>query len=72
VAGALSEEEYTRLLRQSGFESIGVEPTRVYEFDDARAFLEGSGLNTESLAQEMGGRVMGAFVRARKPLQVPA
>jgi arsenite methyltransferase len=72
VAGALSEEEYTRLLRQSGFESIGVEPTRVYEFEDARAFLEGSGLNTETLAQEMGGRVMGAFVRARKPLQVPA
>jgi arsenite methyltransferase len=72
VAGALGEEEYTRLLRQSGFESIGVEPTRVYEFEDARAFLEGSGLNTESLAQEMGGRVMGAFVRARKPLQVPA
>ena len=66
VAGALSEEEYTRLLQQAGFESIGVEPTRVYEFEDARAFLEGSGLNTESLAREVGGRVMGAFVRARK------
>src|SRR4051812_38110998 len=72
VAGALSEEEYTGLLQQSGFESIGVEPTRIYEFDDARAFLEGSGLNTERLALEVGGRVMGAFVRARKPLQEPA
>ncbi|MFL5403375.1 MAG: arsenite methyltransferase [Gemmatimonadales bacterium] len=68
VAGALSEQEYHQLLWQSGFEEIGIEPTRVYEFEDAKAFLEGSGLNTEVLAREVGGRVMGAFVRARKPL----
>ena len=71
VAGALSEKEYTHLLQQAGFESIGLEPTRIYEFEDAKSFLEGSGLNPESLAREVGGRVMGAFVRARKPLQVP-
>ena len=68
VAGALSEQDYTDLLQQSGFESIGVEPTRIYEFEDARTFLEGTGLNTDLLAREVGGRVMGAFVRARKPL----
>jgi arsenite methyltransferase len=68
VAGALSEDEYGSLLRQAGFESIGIEPTRVYQFEDAKAFLEGSGLNTEVLAREVGGCVMGAFVRARKPL----
>jgi arsenite methyltransferase len=68
VAGALSEEEYHELLEQAGFEEIGIEPTRVYEIDDARAFLEGAGLNTEVLAREVGGRVMGAFVRARRPL----
>jgi arsenite methyltransferase len=68
VAGALSEEEYGRLLRQAGFDSIGIEPTRVYEFEDAKTFLEGSGLNTEVLAREVGGCVMGAFVRARKPV----
>jgi arsenite methyltransferase len=67
VAGALTEQEYTGLLEQSGFESVGVEPTRIYEFEDAKAFLEGTGLNTDAMAEEVGGRVMGAFIRARKP-----
>jgi len=52
IAGALEEREYTRLLADAGFTDISVEPTRVYEFKDA-------GLD--------GGRVMGAFIRARKP-----
>ena len=52
---------------EAGFEEIGIEPTRIYEFEDAKAFLTGSGLDTEVLAREVGGRVMGAFVRARKP-----
>src|SRR3954454_19922786 len=68
VAGALTEREYRDTLEQSGFEAIGIEPTRIYEFEDAKAFLEGTGLDTEVLAREVGGRVMGAFVRARKPL----
>jgi SAM-dependent methyltransferase len=68
IAGALSEQEYQQRLDQAGFEEIGIEPTRVYEFDDAQAFLAGAGLDTEVLAREVGGRVMGAFVRARKPL----
>ncbi len=68
VAGALSEDHYRTLLTEAGFEQIGIEPTRVYEMDDAKAFLEGSGLNIESMAREVSGRVMGAFVRARKPV----
>jgi arsenite methyltransferase len=68
VAGALSEQEYHQLLWEAGFEDIGLEPTRVYQIEDARAFLESSGLNTDVLAREVGGRVMGAFVRARKPV----
>ena len=68
VAGALTEGEYQRLLEQSGFEHIGIEPTRIYEIEDAKAFLEGAGLNTEVLAREVGACVMGAFIRARKPL----
>ena len=68
VAGALEETEYRRLLQEAGFEEIGVEPTRIYEFEDARAVLTGAGLDAEVLAREVGGRVMGAFVRARKPL----
>jgi arsenite methyltransferase len=67
VAGALTEREFQALLSETGFEDIGIEPTRIYEFEDAKAFLSGSGLDTEVLAREIGGRVMGAFVRARKP-----
>jgi hypothetical protein len=67
VAGALTEDEFRSLLAEAGFEQIGIEPTRIYEFEDARAFLSGAGLDTEVLAREVGGRVMGAFIRARKP-----
>jgi SAM-dependent methyltransferase len=68
VAGALTEQDFHSLLWEAGFEEIGIEPTRIYEFEDARAFLSGTGLDTEVLAREVGGRVMGAFVRARKPV----
>jgi SAM-dependent methyltransferase len=67
VAGALEEQEYKDLLAAAGFVDVGVEPTRVYEFADARAFLTGAGLDSEVLAREIGGRVVGAFIRARKP-----
>jgi hypothetical protein len=67
VAGALTEREYRERLQGAGFENIGIEPTRVYQFEDAKAFLANSGLDTEVLAHQVGGRVMGAFVRAHKP-----
>jgi len=67
IAGALGDREYTQRLHEAGFEDIGIEPTRVYEFEDAKAFLSGSGLDTEVLAREVSGCVMGAFIRARKP-----
>ncbi len=70
VAGALTEQEFHSLLWETGFEEIGIEPTRIYEFEDAKAFLAGSGLDTEVLAREVGGRVMGAFIRARRPVAV--
>ena len=53
-----------------GFEHIDIEPTRIYEFEDAKTFLTGAGLDTEVLAREVGGRVMGAFIRATKPVAV--
>jgi SAM-dependent methyltransferase len=68
VAGALEEQEYQRLLAEAGFTEVGVEPTRIYEFADARSVLSGAGLDAEVLARDVGGRIMGAFVRARKPL----
>jgi arsenite methyltransferase len=67
VAGALEENEFKRLLQEVGFEAAEIEPTRVYEFQDAKAFLMSAGLDTKVLAHEVGGCVMGAFVRARKP-----
>ena len=67
VAGALEEQEFRRLLNQAGFENIDIEPTRIYEVDDARAFLEESGLDAASLAKAIDGRFMAAFVRATKP-----
>ncbi len=70
VAGALTEQEFHSYLSEAGFEHIGIEPTRIYEFEDARAFLSGAGLDSEVLAREVGGRVMGAFIRARKPSSV--
>jgi arsenite methyltransferase len=72
VAGALEEDEFKDLLREVGFESPEIEPTRVYRLDDAREFLAGAGLDVDSLAPEIDGRIMGAFVRARKPAAAPA
>jgi hypothetical protein len=59
IAGALEETEYRRLLQAAGFVDIDVEPTRIYEFKDA-------GID-EVLARAISGRMMGAFIRARKP-----
>ncbi len=67
VAGALTEAEFSTYLAEAGFVDIEIEPTRVYEFEDARVFLSDAGLDSEVLAREVGGCVMGAFVRARKP-----
>lgn len=67
VAGALGEEEFLALLREAGFEDASIEPTRIYELADASAFLQGSGIDAPSLASDIAGRVMGAFIRAKKP-----
>jgi arsenite methyltransferase len=67
IAGALTEQEFHQHLWESGFERIDIEPTRIYEFEDAKVFLGESGLDTEVVAREVGGRVMGAFIRATKP-----
>jgi SAM-dependent methyltransferase len=68
VAGALQEDDYRRLLAEVGFEEIEVEPTRIYRIDDARDFLKEADIDPETAAPEIDGKVMSAFVRARKPL----
>ena len=71
VAGALEEGEFKRLLAETGFEGAEIEPTRIYQFEDARAFLGTAAENLEVLAQNVSGRIMGAFVRAQKPARDP-
>jgi SAM-dependent methyltransferase len=67
VAGALEETEFLSLLTAVGFTDASIEPTRFYQADDAAAFLGGTGLNVETLAREIDGKFMSAFVRATKP-----
>src|ERR1035437_3429441 len=64
VAGALSETDFLAMLGEAGFAGASIEPTRVYQFEDARTFLQESGVDTEVLAREIRRRVMGAFVGA--------
>jgi arsenite methyltransferase len=68
VAGALEEAEFIALLREAGFTEPSVEMTRVYELDDARAFLAEAGVDVERVAREVQGRVAAAFIRATKPI----
>ncbi len=67
VAGALEETEFLALLREVGFENPSIEPTRIYRAEDAAAFLAGTGLDVATLAAEIDGKFMGAFIRATKP-----
>jgi len=67
VAGALSEEDYTNKLNQAGFENIEIEPTRVYDIEDARAFLSGHGVDVDAAAAQVQGKFRSAFIRATKP-----
>ncbi|HEY9466456.1 MAG TPA: arsenite methyltransferase [Vicinamibacterales bacterium] len=68
IAGALEESRYRETLTHAGFESIDVEPTRIYKSDDARQFLDEAGLSDPSVLAQIDGRFMSAFVRAQKPM----
>jgi SAM-dependent methyltransferase len=67
VAGALKEDEFAAKLRGAGFEEVEVEPWRIYQVEDARAFLTEAGLDVDALASQVDGRVASAFIRGRKP-----
>jgi arsenite methyltransferase len=68
VAGALEESDYRHLLAEAGLDEIEVEVTRVY---DPRQVAEGAGRRVAPAVFERfeasGGRIVSAFVRARKP-----
>lgn len=67
IAGALKDSEYVEKLSRAGFENIDIEPTRVYNIEDARAFLAGQGFDVDSLVPKVADKFMSAFVRAQKP-----
>ncbi len=67
VAGALEEQEFRTLLAENGFTEIDIEPTRIYKSEDARVFLQESGVNVDEHITAIDGKFMAAFVRATKP-----
>jgi arsenite methyltransferase len=67
IAGALQDAEYTAKLTAAGFAGVEIEPTRVYDIEDARAFLSGQGIDVDAIAPQVEGKFMSAFVRATKP-----
>ena len=67
IAGALEQDDYVAKLARAGFENIGIEPTRIYNIEDARAFLAGQGVDVDTIAPQVEGRFMSAFIRATRP-----
>lgn len=68
IAGALEQSDYERKLARAGFQGITVEPTRVYQLEDAREFLATEGIDANAMAPWVADRFMSAFIRAVKPL----
>ena len=67
IAGALEEREYVAKLERAGFVNVGVEPTRVYDVSDAKAFLASENVDADAIAPQVAGRFISAFIRATKP-----
>src|SRR5579862_2109464 len=67
IAGALEEAEYVAKLTAAGFRGAWIEPTRVYNVEDARQFLSAAGVDVDAIAPQVNGKFMSAFIRAEKP-----
>src|SRR5579884_768574 len=67
IAGALQDDEYVAKLAEAGFDGIDIEPTRIYDIEDERAFLNGQGVDVDAIAPQVQGKFMSAFIRATKP-----
>ena len=67
IAGALEENEYLAKLKGAGFEDATVEPTRVYNVEDARQFLTEAGIDVDAIAPQVNEKFFSAFVRANRP-----
>jgi len=67
IAGALSEDDYRAKLAAAGFDGIDLEVTRVYGTEDARTFLAAEGMDVDTVAKDLDGKFVSAFIRATKP-----
>jgi arsenite methyltransferase len=67
IAGALQDHDYIAKLAKAGFDDIDIEPTRVYNIEDARQFLTGEGIDVAAIAPQVQNKFMSAFIRAVKP-----
>jgi len=68
IAGALQDYEYVAKLAKAGFDNIDIDPTRIYDIEDARTFLGGQGVDVDTIAPQVEGKFMSAFIRATKPV----
>jgi SAM-dependent methyltransferase len=71
IAGALEENDYRTKLLDAGFTDVDLEPTRIYNIEDARQFLTEAGVVVDEVAPLVEGRFLSAFIRATKPLEAP-
>jgi len=71
IAGALQETEYVEKLDAAGFDAIEVEPTRIYQVEEAREFLQAAGFDADKVGPQIENKFMSAFLRATKPIGVP-
>ena len=72
VAGALVVADYQKRLEGAGFIEVSIEPTRLFGDDDVAELATDLSVKTEliertQILSELGGSVMSASVRARKP-----
>src|SRR6185437_4104846 len=67
IAGALEESDYRAKLAAAGFKNIDLEPTRVYDIEDARVFLTEAGISVDEIAPLVEGKFLSAFIRGTKP-----
>jgi ubiquinone/menaquinone biosynthesis C-methylase UbiE len=67
IAGALQDYDYVAKLAKAGFDNIDIEPARIYDIEDARTFLTGQGVDVDTIAPQVQGKFMSAFIRAKKP-----
>ena len=67
IAGALEEDDYRKKLTKAGFADVSMEPTRIYNIEDARQFLAEAGVDVDGIAPLVNEKFLSAFIRAIKP-----